>query len=102
MLSVDQFHLGDKSIGNNESVKQAGKSILLDYPCEDPTTCTYFTALLKPGIYAFETWGAEGGYNGGKGGYSFGTINLIKKTRIYIFIVAKGTYYEMKHRGFSG
>lgn len=55
-----------------------------------------FTAPVT-GIYKLECWGAQGGNDanhktvfGGYGGYSVGTITLIKNTSLYIFVGEKG------------
>lgn len=40
-----------------------------------------------PGIYKLEVWGAQGGgSNGGKGGYSVGTIEITSKTKFLIYV----------------
>ena len=41
-------------------------------------------------VYKFELWGAEGGYLGGKGGYTTGTLRIKHETMMYFFIGAKG------------
>lgn len=42
------------------------------------------------GKYKLEVWGAQGGsynsYNGGKGGYSYGTITLSKGATLYVYV----------------
>ena len=48
------------------------------------------------GNYKLEVWGASGGdynssYLGGKGGYSSGTINLIKDANLFIYVGGRGT-----------
>ena len=49
------------------------------------------------GYYSLETWGAEGGSisalsaAGGKGGYSFGTINLSVSDKLYVVVGGAGT-----------
>lgn len=53
------------------------------------------SVTLPKGIYKLEVWGAQGGYRssstyGGKGGYSVGTITLIDKTNIFIYIGGAG------------
>lgn len=54
-----------------------------------------FTAK-KTGQYKLEVWGAEGGYRsstygiGGKGGYSYGTINLKEGENLYIYVGGQG------------
>jgi hypothetical protein len=44
------------------------------------------------GLYKLETWGAEGGYNGGKGGYSIGYKALTKGQTIYVVVGGAGSY----------
>ena len=50
----------------------------------------------KTGNYKLEVWGAQGGYSdkyeyiGGYGGYSVGTISLIKNNNLYINVGGKG------------
>ena len=50
---------------------------------------------LYPGTYKFEVWGAQGGSafgtNGGKGGYTAGTITIDKPVNIYIYVGGKGS-----------
>ena len=89
MFSSNSFKLEDSSKGEPR-VSQFGNSVILNYPCESLTDCTNYHSFLEPGTYAFETWGAQGGHDGGKGGYSFGIISFSKKTKVNIFIGAKG------------
>lgn len=42
------------------------------------------------GLYKFEVWGAAGGYNGGRGGYSVGYKSLSKGETIYIVVGGQG------------
>ena len=88
-FSSNSFKLEDSSKGKRH-VSQSGNSIILHYPCESLSDCTNYHSFLEPGTYAFETWGAQGGHDGGKGGYSFGIISFSKKTKVNIFIGAKG------------
>lgn len=53
------------------------------------------TINLPKGKYKLECWGAQGGYRssstyGGLGGYSVGTITLINKTDIFIYVGGSG------------
>ena len=53
-----------------------------------------FTAK-KTGQYKLEVWGAEGGYRSstsysGKGGYSYGTINLKEGEKLYVYVGGSG------------
>lgn len=50
---------------------------------------------LPAGIYQLECWGAQGGYrsssaNGGKGGYSIGTLNLPTLTQVFLYAGGAG------------
>lgn len=60
----------------------------------DILNCPYSGAkkeiTLPKGKYKLEVWGAQGGYRsnstyGGKGGYSYGTINLPAPTTVYLY-----------------
>ena len=42
------------------------------------------------GTYKLETWGAQGGWAGGYGGYSIGTISLSANDKLYIAVGGKG------------
>ena len=44
------------------------------------------------GQYKLETWGAQGGGNGGVGGYSFGMISLKLLNKLYIDVGGTGFY----------
>lgn len=49
----------------------------------------------KTGVYKLETWGAQGGHrgsnNGGKGGYTSGTIYLTRGDILYVYVGGNGT-----------
>ncbi len=49
-----------------------------------------FTAPVS-GTYKLETWGAQGGNNGGKGAYASGTIELKSDDNLYIYVGGKGS-----------
>ena len=73
-------------------------SLLIDYKCSDPSYCPPYKATFYPGKYSLECWGAESGeinhgYSG-KGGYSKGTISIMRKTKAYLHIGGKGQYHE--------
>ena len=58
---------------------------------------TYKQITLPKGQYKLECWGASCSYNhagtntyNGRGGYSVGTINLSKKTKIYLYVGQEG------------
>lgn len=48
--------------------------------------------ILEPGTYKLETWGGQGGNNGGKGGYSYGNITLEETKTLYIVVGGAGEY----------
>lgn len=54
------------------------------------------SVMLSPGVYKFETWGAQGGTDpaqsseGGKGGYSSGTMTITEPTLIYVSVGGMG------------
>lgn len=55
-----------------------------------PYSGTKKEITLPKGKYKLEVWGAQGGYRsnstyGGKGGYSYGTINLPAPTTVYLY-----------------
>ena len=67
------------------------------------------TTTLPRGSYKFEVWGANGGnytYQGGRGGYVAGTVDLKETTTVYIYVGGAGTDYTgqsgNKHGGFNG
>ena len=81
---------------------QDQKRTVFNYPCHDVTTCKPYTVILRPGIYKFETWGAQGGDSryhniknihkdsGGKGAYASGSIKLSVVTKLFIYVGGKG------------
>ena len=88
-----------------------GKLTIL-YPCKRSTTCSSLHLILPFGKYKFEVWGASGGdtdqAQGGRGGYSYGTISLPHNTNIFVNIGGKGTFTSTTERqvsqpgGFNG
>lgn len=55
---------------------------------------------LEKGKYKLEVWGAQGGGNeGGKGGYSYGNINLTSKSTLNIYVGGQG---GLKSGGWNG
>lgn len=62
------------------------------------------TATLAKGKYTIECWGAQGGgTNGGKGGYSIGTLLLTAETTAYIYVGGQGaTGSSLNAGGFNG
>ena len=60
-----------------------------------------FTAPISTS-YKLEVWGAQGGGNGGKGGYSIGNISLISSNNLYIYVGGKGGNNSDIYNGGSG
>ena len=72
------------------------------------------TATLKAGTHKLEVWGAQGGgiqndssldtANGGKGGYSYGTLTLTSNTNAYIYVggMGKSIGSGLAEGGFNG
>ena len=80
---------------DNENVKSFIKkeslfSQTFFYPCSSKTDCIPYKVQLRKNRYLFEVWGAQGGYHGGKGGYSRGILNLKETTNFYIQIGSVG------------
>ena len=74
------------------NITYANQSIILGYPCGQVfDNCTPYYGLLTPGSYIFEVWGGQGGFDGGKGGYSHGIFSTNRAIPIYIFIGSKGS-----------
>ena len=94
------FTLVDKG-QNEENITNDGLSYILKYPCKDNRVeCTSYYSMFQPGNYIFEVWGAQGGFNGGHGGYSFGLITLTSRTPVYITIGSEGDEIDSKN-GFT-
>ena len=62
-----------------------------------PYSGTYKTVTLPKGTYKLEVWGAQGGTrsttygNGGKGGYSVGTLTLTTPKTVYLYAGGSGS-----------
>ena len=76
-------------------------SFVFDYPCSTIENCTNYIVKLRPHRYIFEAWGAEGGCNGGKGGYTKGILTIRETTEAKIFIGSKGNEIKLQG-GFTG
>ena len=76
------------------------KAVLtFNYPCSSLSVCYPYQVELFPGVYRFEAWGAQGSsasskYEGGRGGYTAGTIRLVNQTKLYIFVGITGHSYS--------
>ena len=92
-------------------------SILLKYPCKSTSICKSIDGLIKPGVYLFEVWGAQGGNGshtdtnkineGARGGYSSAIFKISHITPIFLYIGGKGTdaqlnRWEVSPGGFNG
>lgn len=84
-----QFQAG--SLVKNLTIVQEGQGdvfvpIVTDYSYTGESV----TITLDIGIYILECWGAQGGnyssYEGGRGGYSVGTLTLESPTKVYIYV----------------
>ena len=82
--------LDDDSKGKKNVTQLNQFSYLFNYPCESQSDCTFYRMHIPSGEYLFELWGGEGGYCGGKGGYSQGILKITELTQIEIHIGAKG------------
>lgn len=55
------------------------------------------------GLYKLEAWGAQGGgSNGGKGGYSYGTLELSRGDTIYVYVGGQGTMAPTQNNVWGG
>jgi len=57
------------------------------------------TATIGPGQYQLQVWGAQGGnystnWQGGKGGYSYGTLNLTASTKVFVYVGQQNNTYN--------
>ena len=73
-----------------------------------PYSGTYKTLTLNPGQYKLECWGAQGGLGnnqggvGGKGGYSYGILNLSLSTSFQLYSGGKGEDGKLKSTANGG
>ena len=89
------IHISLADTFNREpQIERFQNRIILNYPCDTTENCTYYKSTFPPGSYKLEVWGAEGGFNGGKGGYSSGVLTIDSPTNIYFFIGSKGSSVE--------
>ena len=76
------------------SVKKTSKSIVFNYPSNDPCESSPYLVVLPPGRFKIECWGSLGFYNG-YGAYTSGMLNVPKSLAIYLYI---GSYVPQKKR----
>lgn len=91
---MNQWVLNNTNKGTNKATT-VGNTTVFQYPCDSNNDCTFYNAVLSPGLYKLEVWGAQGGgsyHDGawcpsrGKGGYSVGAMSLYKETYVAVFI----------------
>ena len=99
---VSDFSKFDKFFESiSETNDETSFSLVINYPCSSTTFCDPIEAYIKPGVYLFEVWGAQGGsgchqpssscIEGANGGHSAAVFNIRKRTRIFLNIGGKGT-----------
>ena len=91
IVTYKNGNVSEPSKGNCDITDFIGET---EYAYEYTGTYQEFTAPIK-GNYFIQVWGAQGGYrttaaNGGKGGYSEGTINLNYGEKLYIYVGGSG------------
>ncbi|EAY11869.1 hypothetical protein TVAG_362490 [Trichomonas vaginalis G3] len=85
------YRLLNSSKGTANVTYQDLNEFTFEYPCKSNNDCTPYVAEIQAGRYIFEVWGAQGGQNGGLGGYAKGTISLKATTTAYIYIGGQGS-----------
>ena len=105
-LITETFNTGTEPSGDEGTTK----TTTTDYSY----TGAVQTATLKAGTHKLEVWGAQGGgiqndssldtANGGKGGYSYGTLTLTSNTNAYIYVggMGKSIGSGLAEGGFNG
>ncbi|EAX92365.1 loricrin, putative [Trichomonas vaginalis G3] len=103
------YDLQNRSKGEANVQITNEKEYTFNYPCGSLYDCTPYVVILPAGHYTFETWGAQGGSyynnNGGRGGYSVGSISLKASTVGFLHIGGKGTATNIQGKqsgGFNG
>ncbi|EAY11871.1 loricrin, putative [Trichomonas vaginalis G3] len=100
-----KYGLKDENKGTAKVSREKENEIVFEYPCESNYDCTPYYAKIPAGQYIFEVWGAQGGQNGGLGGYAKGTISLKLNTTAFISIGGQGssnTDNEFHPGGYNG
>ena len=105
-LITETFNTGTEPSGDEGTTK----TTTTDYSY----TGAVQTATLKAGTHKLEVWGAQGGgkqndssldtANGGKGGYSYGTLTLTSNTNVFIYVggMGKSIGSGLAEGGFNG
>ena len=67
-----------------------------DFDYLDETNDTRYQIFTAPtaGTYKLETWGAQGGNDGGEGGYATGTITLTDNENIYVVVGGQASEFN--------
>lgn len=90
--------LGLFDIVNNQFYGNSGTGTFIGPPTIEKGSILNFdytgavqSITLPAGTYKLQCWGAQGGYRsssayGGKGGYSVGTLTLLEKTMLYLYV----------------
>lgn len=88
--------IGGEEITASTIVDTVGsRTVYAHWEYEFGHTETIEHVTLTPGTYLVEVWGAQGGKSdhgtaGGKGGYSYGTIEIYSNTTVYIGVGGMG------------
>ena len=72
------------------------KSLNLPYPCDKNTSCYPITINLPKNTYLIEVWGAQGGNEGGKGGYSRGILHIHEEVKMFFYIGQESSVKKVK------
>lgn len=87
-ILVDNYGKSRQLVSDPATTK--GAYVIIEY------TGHVHAVNLSRGLYKLEVWGAEGGETSeysvkpGRGGYSCGTLKLIKETMLYVYVGGKG------------
>ncbi len=85
-------------IGAAESINNTCLAVNESVTFEYTGTMQEFTAVC-PGRYKLEGWGAQGGKNGGRGGYAAGIATLAADAKIYIGVGERPAYTTGGYNG---
>ena len=106
MVNIDGFIEIVNGPSNKYSTYQ--NRALFEYPCDTEIECSPTEIILQRGVYQFEAWGGQGGnatkYNngvlasnpqeGGRGGYSIGTLFVTTTTTFFVYVGSKGYFLD--------
>ena len=87
-LKSDALDNLENNINEDEEIcsYEVGQEFTFDYTGSEQT----FTVPCS-GYYKLETWGAQGGNEGGKGAYTSGIITLHSQTNMYVYVGGTGS-----------